>query len=341
MWYCCTNSIHCQRVLQARYTAPTTIAAINTSALASSLLAALLEPAALMPEREVVVCAVAAGSRSVLAGSEAVTKTRWVDVERLAVVDEVGVPSTTVTTTLEAVTTCIEREAESSTPSESVVSPAAVGVSSDSLLEVLAAGDDVEDVDGVSSSSASSEEAVLALSVSVEEEEASPEEPESAESSPPSVLPASGSPVTVGESAVFVILGFVRVIVAWLLDSGLRAGACMLFPRQELLFAISRLLLCTYGIGRETRSHRSSVTALECASPAWERLSASRARRRHRRFRVSERLPRGAFEGLRVGRGERRASIFIVVARRQWCARCGQADACRGGERGGRRDTVV
>lgn len=103
-----------------------------TSAVHSSLSAAPVDlpfapAAAATPSDDAlapVVSAVAAAagappaSSAVEEASLAVTKTMCVDVDRPVEVDDVGVPSTTVTTTLDSVTTCTDGDAETTTPSE-------------------------------------------------------------------------------------------------------------------------------------------------------------------------------------------------------------------------------
>ena len=108
--------------------APTTMAMTATSAVHSSLSAALVDlplaPAAAATPSDAPAAVVSAGaaaappSSAVEGPSLAVTKTMCVDVDRPVEVDDVGVPSTTVTTTLDSVTTCTDGDADTTTPSE-------------------------------------------------------------------------------------------------------------------------------------------------------------------------------------------------------------------------------
>jgi hypothetical protein len=118
---------------------PTTTAMIATIADISNLLAALvllalaaIPPAAALDAAELLAATTGEATES----PAAVTYTRWVDVDRPVEVLLVGVPFTTVTTTLLAVTIRTEGEAVSSTPSEVVVSGSSV-VAEVGLLVVL------------------------------------------------------------------------------------------------------------------------------------------------------------------------------------------------------------
>ena len=115
-----------------------------TSAVHSSLSAAPVNlpfaPAAAATPSDAVLApvvsaaAAAPPSSAVEEGSLAVTKTMCVDVDRPVEVDDVGVPSTTVTTTLDSVTTCTDGDAETTTPSE-------VDAETEAMVPAAAKGD--------------------------------------------------------------------------------------------------------------------------------------------------------------------------------------------------------